>query len=155
MCCYRITWVDSYTFPSIMTFSTMQVCYSRGGCIHREVHCLQGSEFQHSILLWPHRDTWLVLNSKMFGIFYMHAFTCNIILRNWAPMGGALIRLPKWRVGILLRVSTFNHKRTPIYVYSDSLPTNPLTYWTNNVEPSALEAQVLMACNTLNSITPP
>lgn len=32
----------------------MQVCYSGGGCIHCEVHCLQGSQFQHSILLWPH-----------------------------------------------------------------------------------------------------
>ena len=35
----------------VITFSTMQVCYSGGGCIHREVHRLQGSQFQHSILL--------------------------------------------------------------------------------------------------------
>ena len=42
-------------------------------------------------------------------------------------MGAALTSLPKWRPGILLSVSAFNHERAPIYAYSDSFPTNSLS----------------------------
>ena len=31
-----------------------------------------------------------------------------------------------------ISVSTFDHKRAPMYVYSDSLPPNLLKYWTND-----------------------
>ena len=51
MCCYRNKWVAiSYYYYDLL----YQVCYSGGGCIHCEVHCLQGSQFQYSMLLWPH-----------------------------------------------------------------------------------------------------
>ena len=43
-----------------------------------------------------------------------------------------LTSLPKRGVGALLSVSAYNHKRAPMYVYSYSLPSKSLKYWTNN-----------------------
>ena len=43
-----------------------------------------------------------------------------------------LTSLPKRRVGTVLSVSTINHERASMYIYSNSLPTNSLNVWTNN-----------------------
>ena len=49
--------------------------------------------------------------------------------RPWAEH---LTSLPKRGVGTLLSVSAINHERAPMYIYSDSLPTNSLKVWTYN-----------------------
>ena len=61
-------------------------------------------------------------------------------------------------MGTFTSISTFKHERTPMYVYSDSMPSNHLTAnkLTNilqqiTTDPPPFKAQVLMAHNTLNS----
>ena len=60
----------------------------------------------------------------------------------------------------LFKCFRINHERAPMYAYINSLPINlqnlqVLDEQYCTTEPPALEARVLMACNTLNSKTPP
>ena len=44
--------IETSEWLAYMNYNLLsQVCYSGGGCIHCEVHRLQGSQFQHSLLL--------------------------------------------------------------------------------------------------------
>ena len=44
--------IETSEWLACMNYNLLsQVCNSGGGCIHCEVHRLQGSQFQHSLLL--------------------------------------------------------------------------------------------------------
>ena len=74
-------------------------------------------------------------------VVVMHMY-CSLGER--VPIGRAPYK-PVRGAGRLSCVSEFNNERAPMYVYSDSLPSNLLKHWVNN----ALEAQVLTARNRL------
>ena len=69
-------------------------------------------------------------------------------------MGGAPYKSAKNGGGFSLNASAFNHKLAPMYVKSDSLPTNMLKYWTtityNGAKYGPWKFMFWTAHNTLN-----
>ena len=85
--------------------------------------------------------------------FCVRVWLCETMswLVNRVPMGRDPYKFAKKGMGVLSSVSTFNHKRAPMYVDSNSMPSNQLTANKCETELATFIAQDLMACNTMNS----